>query len=54
MLFRSYVDILSSNSSSHIVRGNQQKTAKLEEGEIIITSGNLNLADNSNVEIKKK
>ena len=49
-----YLDILASNSSSHIVRGNQQNTAKLEEGEIIITSGNLNLADNSNVEIKRK
>ncbi len=49
-----YVDVLSSNSSSHIVRGNQQKSARLDEGESIIISGNLNLANDSNVEIKRK
>lgn len=49
-----YVDVLSSNSSNHIVRGNEQKNAELKEGEIIIISGNLNLANDSNVEVKKK
>ena len=49
-----YLDVLASNSSSHIVRGNQQKNASLAEGESIIISGNLNLANDSNVEIKKK
>lgn len=49
-----YVDVLASNSSSHIVRGNEQKNAELKEGEVIIISGNLNLANDSNVEVKKK
>ena len=49
-----YVDVLASNSSSHIVRGNEQKNAELKEGDIIIISGNLNLANDSNVEVKTK
>ncbi len=49
-----YVDVLASNSNSHIVRGNAQKNAELNEGDIIIISGNLNLANDSNVEVKKK
>ncbi|MEF9986147.1 MAG: HlyD family efflux transporter periplasmic adaptor subunit [Bacteroidales bacterium] len=48
-----YVDVLASNSNSHVVRGNEQKNADLKEGEIIIVSGNLNLANDSNVEVKK-
>lgn len=49
-----YVDVLVSNSSHHVVRGNEQKNAELKEGDIIIISGNLNLANDSNVEVKKK
>lgn len=49
-----YVDVLASNSGNHIVRGNEQKNAELKEGDIIIISGNLNLANDSNVEVKTK
>lgn len=49
-----YVDVLVSNSSHHVVRGNEQKNAELKEGDVIIISGNLNLANDSNVEVKKK
>ncbi len=47
-----YIEILESNSSSHVVCANKQKNAELEAGAIVITSGNLNLADGSNVEVK--
>ena len=43
-----------SNTESHAVTANIDKNADLNEGDIIITSGNLNLADGSNVEIKRK
>lgn len=49
-----YVDVLASNSGNHIVRGNEQKNAELKEGDIIIISGNLNLANDSNVEVKTR
>lgn len=48
-----YVDILESNSTHHVVQENKQKNAHLSEGDIIVISGNLNLADGSRVEIKK-
>lgn len=48
-----YVDILESNSTHHVVRGNEQKNAELNEGAVVIVSGNLNLAEGSRVEIKK-
>ncbi len=48
-----YIDILESNSGYHVVRANEQKNAELEAGAIVITSGNLNLAEGSNVEVKK-
>ncbi len=47
-----YVDVLLSNSSQHVVRGNQAKNAELNEGAYIIVSGNLNLASDSEVEIR--
>ncbi len=47
-----YVDVLLSNSSQHVVRGNQAKNAELNEGSYIIVSGNLNLASDSEVEIR--
>lgn len=49
-----YVTIEMSNTESHAVTANIDKNAELNEGDIIITSGNLNLADGSNVEIKKQ
>ncbi len=48
-----YVNILESNSTHHVVCGNEQKNAVLQEGEIVIVSGNLNLAEGSRVEIRK-
>ncbi len=47
-----YVDVLLSNSSQHVVRGNKAKNAELNEGSYIIVSGNLNLASDSEVEIR--
>lgn len=49
-----YVHILQSNSNSYVVVPNQEKGAELKEGDIIITSGNLNLAHGSGVMIKEK
>src|SRR5574344_2235752 len=40
-----YVDIAHSNLSSHAITGCEQKSTALHEGDAIITSGNLNLAD---------
>lgn len=48
-----YVDILESNSTSHVVIGNARKNAELEAGDCVIVSGNLNLAEGSRVEVKK-
>ncbi len=49
-----YVTVELSNSTSHAIRANADKNAELNAGDIIIVSGNLNLADGSNVEIKSK
>ena len=49
-----YVIVEASNSTSHAVRANEDRGAELEAGASIITSGNLNLADGSGVEIKAK
>ena len=48
-----YVDVLISNTTHHIIQPNKDKFAELNEGNSIIISGNLNLADNSQVEIRK-
>lgn len=42
-----------SNSDSHVVAPNLDKGAELNAGDVIITSGNLNLADGSQVEVRK-
>jgi len=49
-----YVNVEMSNSEAHVVTANAEKNAELNVGDIIITSGNLNLANDSKVEIKKK
>ena len=49
-----YVNVTFSNSDSHVVAANPEKNAELNVNDVIITSGNLNLADGSNVEIKKR
>ena len=42
-----YVTIVASNGTSHAVKANSSRGATLEEGERVIISGNLNLADGS-------
>lgn len=48
-----YVLIEASNSDSHAVVANTDRGAELNVGDAIIVSGNLNLADGSEVEIKR-
>lgn len=47
-----YIKIDQENSDSYIVRAHPEKGATLEPGDIIITSGNLNLAHESEVKVK--
>ena len=47
-----YVKILYSNGDSHVVTANTDRNATLNEGDQVIVSGNLNLADNSEVTLK--
>lgn len=46
-----YVHVLMSNSVSHVVTANTDRGAELNEGDMVIVSGNLNLGDGSSVEI---
>ena len=48
-----YVKILYSNGDSHVVTANTDRNATLNEGDQVIVSGNLNLADNSEVTLKR-
>lgn len=48
-----YVNIIRSNGDSHVVEANKDRGAVLKEGDSVIISGNLNLADGSNVQLKK-
>ncbi len=47
-----YVTILYSNGESYVVEANRDRNAELNEGDKVIISGNLNLADNSDVMVK--
>ena len=47
-----YVNIVASNSDSHIVEAASERGTDLNAGDIIIVGGHLNLADGSNVIIK--
>jgi len=47
-----YVNVLNSNAESHAVEANSERGAHLNEGDTIIVSGNLNLADGSIVVIE--
>lgn len=46
-----YVNVIKSNSTQHVIEPNRERGAKLNEGDLIITSGNLNLADETPVEV---
>lgn len=48
-----YVNILDSNSESFVVEANKSRGAELNVGDSIIISGNLNLAEGSNVVLKQ-
>lgn len=47
-----YVNILASNRESFVVEANSDRGAVLKEGDIVIISNNLNLADGSSVRLK--
>lgn len=44
-----YVDILYSNMNEYAITGNARKETTIGEGDVVITSGNLNLADDTKV-----
>ena len=46
-----YVHITASNSTEHVVAPNTERGADLNVGDVIITSGNLNLGNGTDVEI---
>lgn len=49
-----YVDILYGNLTSYAITGCERKNTIVKEGDIIITSGNLNLADDTEVKALNK
>lgn len=44
-----YVDIVFSNLNSYAITGNAKKETEIKEGDVVIVSGNLNLADDTEV-----
>lgn len=48
-----YVHVLMSNSESHAIIANEERGAELSEGDQVIVSGNLNLAEGSEVIVKE-
>lgn len=46
-----YVDVLHSNINTFAITGCQRKETTIHEGDIVITSGNLNLADDTEVKL---
>ena len=44
-----YVDVVYANISSYAVTGSKRKETTIEDGDVVITSGNLNLADGTEV-----
>ncbi len=48
-----YVDVVYSNIASFAITGCLRKETELHSGDVVITSGNLNLADGTKVKIKK-
>ena len=47
-----YVNVLMSNTTEHVVEPNKDRGAELNVGDKIITSGNLNLGDDAEVVIE--
>lgn len=48
-----YINVVMANSDSYVVTGHKEKNTTIKEGDNIIISGNLNLADGSEVEVSK-
>lgn len=46
-----YVNVLMSNTTQHVVEANKDRGADLNIGDLVITSGNLNLGDDAPVQI---
>lgn len=49
-----YVDIAHSNLNSYAITGCKSKETEIHNGDVVITSGNLNLADGTKVNIRKE
>lgn len=49
-----YVDVAYSNIASYAITGCKRKETEVHEGDVVITSGNLNLADGTQVKLKKR
>lgn len=49
-----YVDVAYSNIHSYAITGCKRKETEIHAGDVVITSGNLNLADGTKVKIKKE
>lgn len=49
-----YVNTIGANSESYAVQANEDRGSELNEGDMVIVSGNLNLADGSRVELKDR
>jgi hypothetical protein len=46
-----YVNVLMSNTEYHVIEANSDRGASIEVGDLIVTSGNLNLGDDTPIEI---
>jgi membrane fusion protein (multidrug efflux system) len=49
-----YVDIVHSNLTSYAITGNTKKETTIKAGDVVITTGNLNLADDTEVRISNQ
>ena len=49
-----YVDVLHSNIHSYAIGGCKRKETQIKAGDVVITSGNLNLADGTEVHVRNK
>lgn len=47
-----YVNVLMSNTTQHVVEPNKDRAAELKEGDLVITTGNLNLGDGAQVALE--
>ena len=46
-----YINVVMSNSTEYVVEANTERGSELSEGDLIIVSGNLNLGDDTEVEV---